>query len=279
MSPHVFSLHLGTNILDSKVSQPMASSSVDVFGYLAPPHAFPTCFPHNCANPFPNDNGIFRFAPPVWRRRPAAANPPPPAPVNLDEFVAMFSSKLNLEDCSSTVQNRRKTSSTKPWFAATVTIPSPAPHPALLRRSCVSPLSQIIAPSTSVPPIQTSLRSRSPSVIPVSPPLSQTASRPKKRAPLPHRTPTTTSSRSMLTSSPSLTDPIWSSLPAIQAQTPIITGDMFEAFHKYINTKLQPRWNNPGFASTVHDKQCSPFSPYQSPTLLPITNLNYLEVQ
>ena len=251
------------------------SSSVDVFGGLAPPHAFPTCYPHNCANPFPNDNGIFRFAPPVWRRRPATANPPPSTPVNLNELVAMFASKLNLKDCSSTVQTRRKTSLTKPWFAATVTFASPAPHPALLRRL---PLSQTIAPPTSVPPIQTSLRSRSRSVTPVSSPSSQIASRPKKRSPLPRRKPTVTSSRSTLTSSRPA-DPIWSPLPAIQAQTPVMTGDMFETFHKYINTKLQPRWNIPDSASTVHDKHCSPFSPYQSPTLLPITNLNFLEVQ
>ena len=250
------------------------SSSLDVFGCLAPPHAFPTCYPHNCGNPFPNDNGRFRFAPPVWRRRPAAANPPPSAPVNLNEFVAMFTSKLNLEDCSSTVQTRRKTSLTKPWFAATVTISSPAPHPALLRRL---PLSQTIAPPTSVPPIQTSLRLRSPSVTPVSPPSSQFASRPKKRAL--RRTPTITSSRSTLTLSSSPADPVWSPFPAIQAQTPVMTGDIFEAFHKYINTKFQPQWNIPGSTSTLQDKQCSPFSPYQSPTLLPITNLNYLEVQ
>ena len=251
------------------------SPLVDVFGCLAPPHAFPTCYPHKYANPFPNDNGIFRFAPPVWRRRPAAANPSPSAPVHLDEVVAMFASKLNLVDCSSAAQTRRKTSFTKPWFAATVTIASPAPHPALLRRSCVSPLSQTTAPVTSVPPIQTSLRSRSPSITPVSQPSSQ-----KKRAPIPRRTPNNiTSSRSTLTSS-SPADPICSPLPAIQAQTPVMTGDMFETFHKYINTKLQPRWNIPGSASTVHDKHCSPFSPYQSPTLvLPITNLNYLEVQ
>ena len=262
------------------------SSSVDVFGYLAPPHAFPMCYPHNCTNPFPNDNGIFRFPPPVWRRRPAAANPPPSTPINLDEFVTMFASKLNLEDCSSTVQTRRKTSLTKPWFAATVTIASPAPHPALLRRSCVSPLShtqhthkQTIASPTPAPaPIQTSLRSRSPSATPVSPPLSQITSRPKKRAPL-HRRAPITSSRSTLTSSSSPVDPIWSPFPAIQAQTPVMTGDMFETFHKYINTKLQPRWNIPGSASIVYDKHCSPFSPYQSPTLLPITNINYLEVQ
>ena len=255
----------------------MASSLVDVFGGLAPLHAFPTCYPHKYANPFPNDNGIFRFAPPVWRRRPATTNAPPSAPVNLDEFVAMFASKLNLEDRSSMVQTRRKTSLTKPWFAARVTIASPAPHPALLRRSCVLPLSQTIAPPTSAP-IQTSLRSRSPSITPVPPPLSQIASRPKKRSPLPRRTPTVTSSRSTLASS-SPTDPIWPPLPAIQAQTPVMAGDMFETFHKYINTKLQPRWNIPGSASTVHDKHCSPLSPYQSPTLLPITNLNYLEVQ
>ena len=224
--------------------------SVDVFGGLAPPHAFPTPYPHNCANPFPNDNGLFRFAPPVWRRRPAAANLPPSAPVNLDEFSAMFASKLNLEDCSSTVQSRRKTSLTKPWFAATVTVASRAPHPALLRRLCVSPPLQAIAPPTSVPSIQTSLRSRSSSVIPVSPLLSQLASKPQKLALLPLRTPAVTSSRSTLTSSSNLTDPIWSSSPVVQAQSPIITDDMFEAFHKYINTKLQPRWNNPGSAST-----------------------------
>ena len=255
------------------------SSSVDVFGGLAPSHAFPTCYPHKHANPFPSDNGIFRFAPPVWRRLPATANTPPSTPVNLNELVAMFASKLNLKDCSSTVQTRRKTSLTKPWFAATVTIASPAPHPALLRRSCVVlPLSQTTTPPTSAPPIQTSLRSRSPSITPVSPPLSQIASRPKKRSPLPRRTPTVTSYRSTLTPS-SPADPIWSPLPAIRPQTPVMTGDMFETFHKYINTKLQPRWNTPGTASTVHDKHCSPFSPYQSPTLLPITNLNYLEVQ
>ena len=255
----------------------MASSSVDVLGCRTPPHAFPTCYPNKCPNPFPNDNGIFRFAPPVWRRRPAAANPPPSTSVNLDEFVAMFASKLNLKDCSPTVQ--RKTSSTKPWFAATVTIASPAPHPALLRRPCVSSLSQTVVPPTSVPPIQTSLRSRSPSVTPVPPPLSQIASRPKKRAPLPRRTPITSSRSRLTSSSPNLKDPIWPPLPAIQSQTPVMTGDMFEAFHKYINTKLQPQWNIPGSASTLHDKQCSPFSPYHSPTLLPITNLNYLEVQ
>ena len=259
------------------VSQSIALSSVDVFGSRAPLHAFPTCYPHKYANPFPNDNGIFRFAPPVWRRHPATVNPPPSAPVNLDEFVATFASKLNLGDCPSTVQTRRKTSLTKPWFAATVTIASPAPHPALLRRL---PLSQTIAPPTSVPPIQTSLRSPSPSVTPLSSPSSQIASRPKKRVPLPRRTPTITSSRSKLTSSsPRLKDPIWSPLPAIQAQTPVMTGDMFETFHRYINTKLQPRWDIAGSASTLHDKHCSPFSPYQSPTLLPITNLNYLEVQ
>ena len=254
----------------------MASSSVDVFGCLAPPHAFPTCYPHKYANPFPNDNGIFRFAPPVWRRRPAVANPLPSTPVNLDEFVAMFTSKLKLEDCSSTVQTRRKTSLTRPWFAATVTIASPAPHPALLRRSCVS---QTIAPPTSVPSSQTSSRPRSSSVTSVSPPLSQIASRPKKRAPLPRRTPISSSRSTLTSSSSNLKDSIWSPLPAIQAQTPVMADDMFEAFHKYINTKLQPRWNIPGSAGTVHDKQCSPFSPYQSPTLLPITNLNYLQVQ
>ena len=188
----------------------------------------------------------------------------------------MFASKLNLEDGLSTVQSKRKTSLSKPWFAATVTIASPAPHPALLRRSPVSPLLQTIAPPASVPSIQTSLRSRSSSVTPVSPPLSQIASIPKKLAPLPRRTPTITSSRSKLTSTYSITDPIRSPLPIIQAQTPVVTDDMFEAFHKYINTKLQPRWNNSGSA---HDKQGSHFSPYQSTTLLPITNLNYLEVQ
>ena len=65
----------------------------------------------------------------------------------------------------------------------------------------------------------------------LSPPLSQIASKPQKLVPLPHWTPTTTPST--LTSSSSLTDPIWSPLP-------VITDDMFEAFHKYINTKLQP---------------------------------------
>ena len=189
----------------------------------------------------------------------------------------MFTSKLKLEDGLSTVQSRRKTSLSKPWFAATVTIASPAPHPALLRRSCVTPLLQTIAPPTSV--IQTSLRSRSSSVTPVSPPLSQIASIPKKLAPLPRRTPTVTSSRSTLLSSSSLTDPVLSPLPVIQAQAPVITHDMFEAFHKYINTKFQPRWNNPDPTSSAHDKYGSPFSPYQSTTLLPITNLNYLEVQ
>ena len=257
----------------------MASSSVDVFGCRAPPHAFPTCYPHKYANPFPNDNGKFRFAPPVWRRRPAVANPLPSASVNLDEFVAIFASKLNLEDCSSTVQTRRRTSLTKPWFAATVTIASPAPHPALLRRSCVSPLSQTIAPPTSVPSSQTSSRSRSSSLTPVSPPLTQITSRPKKRAPLPRRTPITSSSSTLASSSPHLKDSIWSPIPAIQAQTPVMADDMFETFHKYINTKLQPGWNIPGASGSVHDKQCSPFSPYQSPTLLPITNLNYLQIQ
>ena len=244
-------------------------TSVDVFGCLAPAHAFPTPYPHNCADPFPNDNGIFRFAPPVWRRRPAAANLLPSAPVNFDEFVAMFDSKLNLKDCSSRVQSRRKTSLTKPWFAATVTIASRAPHPALLRQ----PLSQTIAPLTSVPSIQASLRSSS--ITPVSPPLSQVASRPQKRAPLPRRTPIT-SSRRTLTSSSSLTGPMRSPLPVIQTQNPVITDDMFETFNKYINTKLQPQWNNPGSA---HDNQSSPLSQYQSTTLLPITNFNYLEVQ
>ena len=247
----------------------MASSSVDAFCCLAPPHAFPTCYPHNCANPFPNSNGIFKFAPPVWRRRPAVANPPP-TPVNFDEFVEMFT-KLNLEDCSSTVQTRRKTSLTKPWFAATVTITSPAPHPALLRRSCVSPLSQKVASPTSVPSTHTSLRSRSSSATAVSQPL-QIATKPQKLAPLPRRTST---SSTLASSSPSLTDPIWSPLPVIQAQSPIITDDMFETFHEYINTNLQTRWNNP---STSRDKQGAFFSPYKS-TLLPMTNFNYLEVQ
>ncbi|KAF8807823.1 homeobox-domain-containing protein [Phlegmacium glaucopus] len=292
------------------VSQP--TSSVDVFSCVAPPHAFPTRYPPKCAgDPFPNGDGIFRFAPPVWRRCPAAASATPSSPVNLDELVAMFASKLSLrESCLSTVQSRQKTPNSfftgrKPWFAATVTIAPRAPHPALLRTSCVPPPPRTIAPPTSIPSIETSWCSRSRSVIPATLTLCQVASKPRKLAPLPRRTPATspftsytsssptpssrtsssssaTSSRSTSSCSSSLTDPVRSPSPVIQAhiqaQSPVITDDLFDAFHEYINTKLQPGWTDLGLASIAFAKQASPFSQYQSSTL-PDPSYHYLEVQ
>ena len=206
----------------------------------------------------------------------------------------MFS-KLNLQESSLTaVQSKRKVHNAdhKPWFAATVTTPSRAPHPALVRRP-LSPPS--IASPTPTSSSQTSFHSRSePIMTPTSCHL-----KPRKLAPLARRIPNTssptgytsspspsssrtsstssvssaTSCRSRSTSSSSLTD-LDSSSPV--AQPRIITDDMFEAFHDYINTKLQPRWTE---LSTTLTKEVSPFSLYQPSTLLPISDPNYLKAQ
>lgn len=162
-------------------------SNVEGFSNSSPPHAFPMRYPPNIASdPFRNENGIFKFPPPVWRRHPSTSQPQTMS-LNMEEFTAMFAAKLNLREGVSQVQNKRKThnllTNPTPWFAARVTLLSPAPHPALLQS--ISPLSNTLESNLQ----NSSSRSR-----PVSPQTPcQKGSVPRKRAHLPRRTPSSVS--------------------------------------------------------------------------------------
>lgn len=61
----------------------------------------------------------------------------PTAVPDMDEFISTFSSKLHLRDRSRRKCNdqhpRNAKGHKKPWFAPTVVVPAPAPHPALIR--------------------------------------------------------------------------------------------------------------------------------------------------
>jgi len=156
--------------------------SRDAFSTLAPEHAYPTKYPpDHVLDPFPNQNGIFKFQPPQWRRKPATEKLRAP-PISMDEITLMFASKLNLHAELPRRQNRQRVTSAdshRPWFAATVTTPYPAPLPALL----YAPVMRSLTAQPAFPQPRTRFLSPEPSSFP------HTISRSRKLAPLPRRIP------------------------------------------------------------------------------------------
>ena len=219
----------------------------------------------------------------------------------MDTLSALFS-KLNLREGLPKNHNRRmaskSTSSRSPWFAATVTIPPPAPHPAL-----------ILLPDSHLPPVVSisnsfnqdlSVRStaRSPS------PCRDILQR-RKVPPLPHRAPslsartvspsTSHQASSSRTSSRNSTtfgsrSSSSSSLSSIDLPTPLSTPTApntafadkgIEALHEYMFTSqtrdLIPRHLN--FSNSIMARQLDSFSQYRTNSLLPTVPPSYLDVR
>lgn len=271
--------------------KPIHVSNIEGFSNLTPPHAFPTRYPPNITcDPFPNENGIFKFPSPVWRRHPSTSQPQAIS-INMDEFTVMFAA-LNLEGGVSNVQNNPKThnflSSPTPWFAARVTFLPPAPHPALMPSSLQStfPPANTMASNLSSQNPSSCSRSVSPQI------LCQKGSAPRKKAHLPRRTPssisslTTTRSRSTSSSSSSSADPITPLFsPSIQVQSAVVIKNAeLESLNEYINTGLPHPFNhisslNLDFSRSTMTKQIPSSAQYQINPPLAISTINYVMAQ
>ena len=138
-------------------SWPQATTSqtiaLDILNPPRPAYAFPTIFSvQSSRDAFPDDNGVFKFPPPIWTRRPAAMRPyKNHTPIDLDEFIMSFASKLHLREAHpkrtpQSSQGQLRTLS-QPWYMATVTIPPRARHPAFV---CSSPSPRV---SSSLPTV------------------------------------------------------------------------------------------------------------------------------
>ncbi|KIM47762.1 hypothetical protein M413DRAFT_439432 [Hebeloma cylindrosporum] len=126
-----------------------------LFSQVAPPHAFPTIYPPKLpTDPFPKENGKFLFPPPIWMRTPAEIRSQTDV-LDMDEFISMFSSKLHLRAGSrrkcDTPQARSIKEHRNPLLAPMVVVPSPAPHPALIRAPYIHSASGLITPPSFAP--------------------------------------------------------------------------------------------------------------------------------
>lgn len=112
--------------------------SLDFLARSAPSHAFPSPYPPQIDyKPFPMEIGAFKFSPTLWPRQPPVACAHTTV-IDFDEFIIQFASKLHLR---AGVTKRQASRSgplapgshmpRKPWFSAIVTVPHPAPLPAL----------------------------------------------------------------------------------------------------------------------------------------------------
>ncbi|KAF8167645.1 hypothetical protein B0H34DRAFT_792351 [Crassisporium funariophilum] len=191
---------------------PLPSVEYSLDNLNRPRHAFPSTYPPNCSeDPFPNENGVFTFPPPTWTRQPVTTKVQHAA-VDMDEFVSIFASKLNLRESLDGRQNgrhiNRPTVSSTPWFAATVTTPSPAPHPALIRTPVRATPSSSSSSTKSASP--TDRRSRS--TTPITPSPYQSNPQRRKVARLPRRAPS--NATTYLATAPSSPASSPSSLPS-----------------------------------------------------------------
>jgi hypothetical protein len=154
-----FSTNATTYQTNHQQTPQLTEESIDVLGPAAPPHAFPTKYPPNCVDdPFPNKNGVFIFPPVAWKRRPAVSRAHQDPVVNMDELTTIFASKLHLREGVGKPRVRcHHRDSGIPWFAATVTILPPAPHPALLRHRKSGTNTSTTIPSPTVTRLQTQL--------------------------------------------------------------------------------------------------------------------------
>nr|BAH22609.1 homeodomain protein [Pholiota nameko] len=155
------------------------------------PWVFPNSYhpnPQNAfSNPLPPQEGTARFTPPNWQRKPAR-QPPSRSSINMEDFINMFASKLSIRRGLGS-KTTYGSSGTRAWYLSTVTVPSPAPHPALIRTtvpnypSSPTPFSSAIH---SIPMIISNVSSIS---RPSTPSRSKRFSRPRKAAPFPFRYP------------------------------------------------------------------------------------------
>ncbi|KDR85449.1 hypothetical protein GALMADRAFT_361524 [Galerina marginata CBS 339.88] len=124
--------------MDEEEDRPQPTSCIDAFNDFRPPHAFPTTLAaaRSRPDPFPSDNGVFKFPPPTWMRTPATTPPPSAAssPIDINEFARTFHLKLNFLNSTGrqgTGKRAPKSKSKAPrWYEATTTIPSRGRHPA-----------------------------------------------------------------------------------------------------------------------------------------------------
>lgn len=126
-------------ILFLKLKQSTAFTT-NILESPAPPHAYPTKYtPTGPFDPFPMVNGHFVFSPPHWLRKPTTQSDKRLSPTDIDELATMFANKLNIRDSLTNRTNGHKTKkkAATPWFAATHTVPCPAPLPALIRSTNV----------------------------------------------------------------------------------------------------------------------------------------------
>ncbi|KAF8078875.1 hypothetical protein FPV67DRAFT_1466731 [Lyophyllum atratum] len=184
-----------------------------------PRHAFPTPYPPRCDyDPFPTKIGTHKFCAPVWDRKPSSTRPTLKAPIDLEDFIEVFQTKLHLRV---PVSHKRRPGVSQSWCAARVTIPPPSPHPALVRLPILlplkrsSPLATVRAPSSPLHPLQSFSPFSSPTTS-MLPKQSNNIPARRKVASLPRRTPKNTSiahrgSSAVSEASPA---PLQSSLPA-----------------------------------------------------------------
>ncbi|CAA7265922.1 unnamed protein product [Cyclocybe aegerita] len=141
------------------------------FSQVAPPHAFPRPFRGGKELHMPSETSIFKPSP-SWRRTPAKPTERPPLqPAAVDELERLFATQLILRETSfkgrSKKQERRTCLESAFWFSSRITIPSVAPHPALVRKSHLTQ-SSLHSPSGLSSPLPYSLSADlfSPSVPP-----------------------------------------------------------------------------------------------------------------
>lgn len=125
----------------------------------APPHAYPSRYPPTCLqDPFPVKNGLHKFPPPQWSRRPSVTLTSRPT-VGVDDLIDNFT-RLHVRDVDEAGTGLRKgrlhnaSMVGSATYAITTTL-SKAPHPALLlppinipRHHFSGRLPTIAAPST-----------------------------------------------------------------------------------------------------------------------------------
>ncbi|KAF8054201.1 hypothetical protein FPV67DRAFT_1553160 [Lyophyllum atratum] len=157
-----------------------------------PLHAFPSLYPPRFDyDPFPCKEGTFKFPPPVWFRKPATTHRAVKIPIDMDDFIADFNTKLHMR---APVSMTRHSSSARSWCDSRVTVLPSAPHPALVRS--IKPLPSLYTSRLPTVPASSSrlhpFRSPSPSSQPttlVPPHPSNNTPMRRKVAPLPKRTP------------------------------------------------------------------------------------------
>ncbi|KAF8078877.1 hypothetical protein FPV67DRAFT_1775975 [Lyophyllum atratum] len=189
---------------DSPNAEDMSSMSTPscdptAAGALNPPrpsHAFPTVYPPRCDyDPFPNRIRPYSFPAPIWYRKPATPPSTSNTPIDIDELIGDFESKLHLRVPTSLKQRSKLAVS---WWADRVTILSPAPHPAFVRSPfvppsrCPSPLATVTTSSSRLHPSRLPSPFSQPSTF-IFPNHSNDTPTRRKVARLPKRTPKNTS--------------------------------------------------------------------------------------